>query len=144
MRDIEQMFAEGDFDAIRQLVDRVEAEAEAKRKAREEAEEKERQRKAQLEDARDTLIEDIMNYAWCLGVPESELNDVNIQELRDLLIGYEEYFLNVIRYASFVQNLQRKNKTGKEEPKVEKVKKNLETVQTDDDILKAFLASSFV
>ena len=59
MRSIEQMYAEGDFDAIRQLLDAKEAEAEEKAKAA---------RKEKIDAAKANMIAAIQAYGGAMGI----------------------------------------------------------------------------
>ena len=59
MRSIEQMYAEGDFDAIRQLLDETEAKAEAKAKE---------ERAKKIEAAKANMIEAIQAYGDAIGI----------------------------------------------------------------------------
>ena len=59
MRSIEQMYAEGDFDAIRQLLDAKEAEAEEKAKAA---------RKEKIDAAKANMIAAIQAYGDAIGI----------------------------------------------------------------------------
>ena len=63
MRSIEQMYAEGDFDAIRQLLDETEAKAEAKAKE---------ERAKKIEAARETMMTAIKDYCAVTGLEISE------------------------------------------------------------------------
>lgn len=63
MRSIEQMYAEGDFDAIRQLLDKAEAEAEERAKA---------VRKEKIDAAKTNMIAAIQAYGDAIGIEMRE------------------------------------------------------------------------
>ncbi len=63
MRSIEQMYAEGDFDAIRQLLDETEAKAEAKAKE---------ERAKKMAAARETMMAAVKDYCAVAGLEISE------------------------------------------------------------------------
>ena len=69
MKPIEELFAEGDFDAIRQLLDEVEAEQEAKARAVKEA---------QVNAAKEKVIAATREYMEVLGLGynEKEINSL--------------------------------------------------------------------
>lgn len=91
MRSIEQMLAEGDFDAIRQLVDKEEAEA--KRKAEEKAlQEKYLQEKEkEIAEARKAVAEAMLDYLLALGLEFNEsAEDDLIEEMLAVLKSNEK------------------------------------------------------
>lgn len=94
MRSIEQMYAEGDFDAIRQLLDKVEAEAEEKARV---------VRKEKIEAAKANMIAAIHVYADAIGIEIKEksidrfimtlANMENMLGQKDSLLGAKSFEL---------------------------------------------------
>ena len=82
MRSIEQMYAEGDYAAIRQMLDEAEAKAEAKAK---EAKAKE------VAVARENLIEAAKAYTNALECPMDELSIVRLVKSLSSLEGLTKY-----------------------------------------------------
>ena len=78
MRSIEQMYAEGDFDAIRQLLDETEAKAEAKAKE---------ERAKKIEAAKANLIEAIQIYGDAIGI---EIREESIERFVMTLASMEK------------------------------------------------------
>ena len=82
MRSIEEMYAAGDFDAIRQLLDEEEAKAEEKARAIKEA---------MVAEARKTLIDAAKEYTDLLGCPMDEASIVRMVKSLSSLEGLTKY-----------------------------------------------------
>ena len=82
MKPIEELFAEGDFDAIRQLLDEVEAEQEAKAKEA---------RTKKIAEAREKLIEAAKAYTNALECPMDEASIVRLVKSLSSLEGLTKY-----------------------------------------------------
>ena len=82
MKPIEELFAEGDFDAIRQLLDEVEAEQEAKAKEA---------RTRKVAEARENLIEAAKAYTNALECPMDEASIIRLVKSLSSLEGLTKY-----------------------------------------------------
>ena len=78
MRSIEQMYAEGDYAAIRQLLDEKEAQAEAKAKE---------ERAKKIETAKVNMIKAIQVYGEAIGI---EIREESIDRFVMTLAGMEQ------------------------------------------------------
>ena len=78
MRSIEQMYAEGDYAAIRQLLDEAEAKAEAKAKE---------ERAKKIETAKVNMIKAIQVYGEAIGI---EIREESIDRFVMTLAGMEQ------------------------------------------------------
>lgn len=122
MRSIEQMYAEGDFDAIRQLLDEVEAEQEAKAKEA-------RAKKIFL--AREELVAAMKKYVAAYG---DEMSDKEVERFRRGLVSMETM---PIKRASILTGLTDLFDLGIELPPASRP--NVKT-NTDADVLRKFLS----
>lgn len=122
MRSIEQMYAEGDYAAIRQMLDEAEAKAEAKAK-------EERAKKILL--AREELVAAMKNYVAAYG---EEMSEKDVESFRRGLMNLE---VMPIRRASILTGLPDLFDLGIELPPASRpsVKNN-----TDADVLRKFLS----
>ena len=127
MRSIEQMYAEGDFDAIRQLLDEVEAEREAKAKE---------ERAKQIEVAKVNMIKAIQAYGDAIGI---EIREESIDRFVMTLAGMEQ-LLNR-KSPSFGVNSFKlpEGQTFTRERSKPIVISTAELFGEDDNILKRFL-----
>ena len=131
MRSIEQMLAEGDFDAIRQLVDKEEAEA--KRKAEEKAlQEKYLQEKEkEIAEAREAVAESMLDYLLALGLEFNEsAEDDLIEEMLAVLKSNEKSLRGMY---SFLFGAKPSVKVVKSKPTAIKL--------NDDEVFRKFLDS---
>lgn len=131
MRSIEQMLAEGDFDAIRQLVDKEEAEA--KRKAEEKAlQEKYLQEKEkEIAEAREAVAEAMLDYLLALGLEFNEsAEDDLIEEMTAVLKSNEKSLRGMY---SFLFGAKPSVKVVKSKPTAIKL--------NDDEVFRKFLDS---
>lgn len=131
MRSIEQMLAEGDFDAIRQLVDKEEAEA--KRKAEEKAlQEKYLQEKEkEIAEAREEVAEAMLDYLLALGLEFNEsAEDDLIEEMLAVLKSNEKSLRGMY---SFLFGAKPSVKVVKSKPTAIKL--------NDDEVFRKFLDS---
>lgn len=131
MRSIEQMLAEGDFDAIRQLVDKEEAEA--KRKAEEKAlQEKYLQEKEkEIAEAREAVAEAMLDYLLALGLEFNEsAEDDLIEEMSAVLKSNEKSLRGMY---SFLFGAKPSVKVVKSKPTAIKL--------NDDEVFRKFLDS---
>ena len=122
MKPIEELFAEGNFDAIRQLLDEVEAEQEAKAK-------EERAKKILI--AREELIAAMKKYVAAYG---EEMSDKEVESFRRGLIGVE---MMPVKRASILTGLPDLFDLGIELPPASRP--NVK-INTDDDVLRKFLS----
>ena len=122
MKPIEELFAEGDFDAIRQLLDEVEAEREAKAK-------EERAKKILI--AREELVAAMKKYIAAYG---GEISDKEVESFRRGLMNMEEI---PVRRASILAGLPDLFDLGIELPPTSRP--NVK-INTDDDVLRKFLS----
>ena len=131
MRSIEQMLAEGDFNAIRQLVDKEEAEA--KRKAEEKAlQEKYLQEKEkEIAEAREAVAEAMLDYLLALGLEFNEsAEDDLIEEMLAVLKSNEKSLRGMY---SFLFGGKPSVKVVKSKPTAIKL--------NDDEVFRKFLDS---
>ena len=131
MRSIEQMLAEGDFNAIRQLVDKEEAEA--KRKAEEKAlQEKYLQEKEkEIAEAREAVAEAMLDYLLALGLEFNEsAEDDLIEEMLAVLKSNEKSLRGMY---SFLFGAKPSVKVVKSKPTAIKL--------NDDEVFRKFLDS---
>ena len=122
MRSIEQMYAEGDFDAIRQLLDDVEAEREAKAKEA-------RAKKIFL--AREELVAAMKKYVASYG---EEMSDKEVESFRRGLMGVE---MMPVKRASILTGLPDLFDLGIELPPASRPSVK---INTDEDVLRKFLS----
>lgn len=122
MKPIEELFAEGDFDAIRQLLDEVEAEQEAKAK-------EERAKKILI--AREELIAAMKKYVAAYG---GEMSEREVESFRRGLMGME---VMPIKRASILTGLPDLFDLGIELPPASKPSVK---INTDEDVLRKFLS----
>ena len=122
MKPIEELFAEGDFDAIRQLLDEVEAEREAKAK-------EERAKKILI--AREELVAAMKNYVAAYG---GRMSDREVESFRRGLMSMEEI---PVKRASILTGLPDLFDLGIELPPASRP--NVK-INTDDDVLRKFLS----
>lgn len=122
MKPIEELFAEGDFDAIRQLLDEVEAEQEAKAK-------EERAKKILI--AREELIAAMKKYVAAYG---GEMSEREVESFRRGLMGME---VMPIKRASILTGLPDLFDLGIELPPASRP--NVK-INTDEDVLRKFLS----
>lgn len=122
MKPIEELFAEGDFDAIRQLLDEVEAEQEAKAK-------EERAKKILI--AREELIAAMKKYVAAYG---EEMSDKEVESFRRGLMGVE---MMPVKRASILTGLPDLFDLGIELPPASRP--NVK-INTDEDVLRKFLS----
>ena len=122
MKPIEELFAEGDFDAIRQLLDEVEAEQEAKAK-------EERAKKILI--AREELIAAMRKYVAAYG---EEMSDKEVENFRRGLMGVE---MMPVKRASILTGLPDLFNLGIELPPASRP--NVK-INTDEDVLRKFLS----
>lgn len=122
MRSIEQMYAEGDYAAIRQMLDEAEAKAEAKAK-------EERAKKILL--AREELVAAMKKYIAAYG---GEMSDREVESFKRGLMNME---VMPTRRASILTGLPDLFDLGIELPPASRpsVKNN-----TDADVLRKFLS----
>lgn len=122
MRSIEQMYAEGDFDAIRKLLDEVEAEREAKAKE---------ERAKKISVAMEELVAAMKNYIAACG---EEISDKEVEDFKRGLVNIREV---PIKRASILTELPDLFDLGIKCPSVSKssIKTN-----TDADVLRKFLS----
>ena len=122
MKPIEELFAEGDFDAIRQLLDEVEAEQEAKAKEA-------RAKKIFL--AREELVAAMKKYVAAYG---EDMPEKDVERFRRGLVSMETM---PIKRASILTGLPDLFDLGIELPPASRpsVKNN-----TDADVLRKFLS----
>ena len=124
MRSIEQMYAEGDYDAIRQLLDEAEARAEAKAKE---------ERAKKIEIAKVNMIEAIQVYGEAVGIEiREESIDRFVMTLASMenMLGQKDSLLGV---NSFKLPERQTFTRERSKPIV------ISTAGNADDILKAFL-----
>ena len=124
MRSIEQMYAEGDYDAIRQLLDEAEARAEAKAKE---------ERAKKIEIAKVNMIEAIQVYGEAVGIEiREESIDRFVMTLASMekMLGQKDSLLGV---NSFKLPEGQTFTRERSKPIV------ISTAGNADDILKAFL-----
>ena len=122
MKPIEELFAEGDFDAIRQLLDEVEAEREAKAK-------EERAKKILI--AREELVAAMKKYVAAYG---EEMSDKEVESFRRGLMGVETM---PVKRASILTGLPDLFDLGIELPSVSRPSVK---INTDEDVLRKFLS----
>ena len=122
MKPIEELFAEGDFDAIRRLLDEVEAEQEAKAK-------EERAKKILI--AREELIAAMKKYVAAYG---EEMSDKEVESFRRGLMGVE---MMPVKGASILTGLPDLFDLGIELPPVSRPSVK---INTDEDVLRKFLS----
>ena len=122
MKPIEELFAEGDFDAIRQLLDEVEAEREAKAK-------EERAKKILI--AREELVAAMKKYVAAYG---EEMSDKEVESFRRGLMGVETM---PVKRASILTGLPDLFDLGIELPPASRPSVK---INTDEDVLRKFLS----
>lgn len=121
MRSIEQMYAEGDYDAIRQLLDEAEAKAEAKAK-------EERAKKILI--AREELVAAMKKYVAAYG---EEMSEKEVESFRRGLMGMEGV---PVRRASILTGLPDLFDLGIELPPASRPSVK---INSDADVLRKFL-----
>lgn len=124
MRSIEQMYAEGDYAAIRQMLDEAEAKAEAKAKE---------ERAKKIEAAKANMIEAIQVYGEAIGI---EIREESIDRFVMTLAGMEQMLGQ--RVPSFGVN-SFKLPEGQTFTREHSKPIVISTAGNADDILKAFL-----
>jgi hypothetical protein len=123
MKPIEELFADGDFDAIRQLLDEVEAEQEAKAKAA---------REAQVSAAKEKVVAATREYMEVLGL---DYNEKEIDSLVKALDITEAVALKKPAYKAKSYGFGDLGKFSREDNKPIVIS----TTGNADDILRAFL-----
>lgn len=123
MKPIEELFADGEFDAIRQLLDEIEADNEAKARAA---------KKAQVSAAKEKVIAATKEYMEALGL---DYNEKEINSLVKALDVTEALALRNPVYKAKSYGLGDLCKFSREDSKPIVISTN----SNADDILKAFL-----
>lgn len=141
MRSIEQMLAEGDFDAIRQLVDKEEAEA--KRRAEERAVQKKylQEKEKEIAEARETAAVAMFDYLLTLGLEfdDSDGPEKIIEDLTTALKVNEKTLKNMWAFSFGLKRGLEGLENPKEKPKPAIKNKSVSIRLNDDEVLRKFL-----